>query len=109
MVGLILLMAAPLPFARPAEPAAVPGAAHVLTWPGGTEWDAAFFPGGEYRCRRRDCPGVGYAGRWRLDGPRVLVEEFCADGSPLARWSYCPLAGGTLNGLPADVRLRRVK
>ncbi len=112
---LLLLLAAPLPFARPAKPAPEP-AVYYCQWggPSGCLFDIRFYPGGKYECRRLEKGPIGpvcYAGEWEQDGPTLVVRERSAGSTSDAytcRWSVGP-AGATIDDKPADICLERVK
>ncbi len=110
MIAVLLLMAAPLPFAKPAPPPVVPGAVYLLTWqerdeegdglcPGGdvsTIYTAVFQPSGRFEAWGGDgC----FAGRWRVEGgvlkvreSLVALEDDCLSGRRPWQWKWSPEA-----------------
>lgn len=80
---LVSAHAAPAPAPRRAPCRARIPTTCVLTW-NGTDYDAAFVPGGAYHATRGACH---WRGTWRLEGRRLVVRERLDGGSAAIDWS----------------------
>ncbi len=110
---LLLLLAAPLPFAKPASAPPPEPAVYCCGWHG-SSFDVRLYPGGRYECRRMASGPIGppgWAGTWTQDGATLNVTEKTnglTAGGYICRWSVGP-AGAFIDGKPADVWLERVR
>lgn len=101
-------LAAPLPFPKPAASPIVPDVCYRLEWcPGCSPYVVVFHRGGCYECFREGEAEACYAGRWRVEGGTLHVDEHDRAGNPVAgwRWTWHPRRGATLGGNDARIRI----